>query len=1043
MADSTPDVTVNITGSIEGLRKSLAEASSMVDNWSKQKVSASTPDITSSIPKGRSGGGGSGGGGGGGSSSSGAGEAFGNQTANISQLLRLALRKYVSTNNSQDTAGIKALTTAAEKAAHGGGHKTTASIEPLKQAVAEAGESVGAAMKNAIDQSTPAQAEPLDQSNVKITDLGGSGSGPKAGAGIVLPDYDNPEVQLNALQMKGKQLAKEWRKVTANGDMSSEKANLIKEAMKSVHTQIKASTASGTKQPAQGQVLPALPTQGTDEQVREAMLEQGKELDKLLSKYQALGLGGSAAASLIAERVSFINTQLMAHEEELAKAAAKAPKPKEVKPPKEAKEVPQPKPPKEVIPKEIVQKIKPEVDTKPAVEGTVKLYDAMKLLKTVGVDTGKVGSTITSLNGMSAAAKNSSSKLLAVAAVALPVVVGVTAIGAAVTATTSLVTHSISKINAYTKELTALSNVLGGDKAAKAAMKGSYSAAKLGIDPAEIRKMLPELEAKGRGELSGGAGMELITQVTANLDPSRFAAFASAIADSYDSIRTSGTMSPSMLNSLVQLGMISGNSARQIEIMQRQGANGKQVWAALQQSLEDAASGGTKAGDSLGVAMAKIKATLSSSWSQALVSIGAKLQASLGPAMQKIQAGLQLLLPMVQQAAAWVGNMLGGFAAWIGGAIEGAIQGIVTLKNMFMSGDIKEFVLLGVSFALLSAADSFLNALAVGFQMVGTIVLQTMSLLVKGSFWSAIGNLAMSVVYMALAGITNLGSIIFDSLNPVMNWLYALFDMMGTNLAGHVMYAVASVKSALGIEGADIEKKVAQDMKDYTLDDAVKKREESGENDRRSGMATAADELAKEWADKGLAKGKEGATQAGQALSEAGKVKPFGDGDYYKPDAFKGMTDELGGKMSALMEKNAGAEIKLPKNTKVDIPDVALKDAFGQGGPKSVADSLQSVGGGGGFFASMSVDEKILEENKKQTALMQRQAGKTPKLDVNGNPAVTKTGNVAGAFGGKEGQGATELSVLIGIQDLVGTIVSLLSAGKSAAPSGGSLVTVR
>jgi len=102
-------------------------------------------------------------------------------------------------------------------------------------------------------------------------------------------------------------------------------------------------------------------------------------------------------------------------------------------------------------------------------------------------------------------------------------------------------------------------------------------------------------------------------------------------------------------------------------------------------------------------------------------------------------------------------------------------------------------------------------------------------------------------------------------------------------------------------------------------------------------------------------------------------------------------------------------------------------------------DSLQEVGGGGNV-AGVSVEDKILAENKEQTAELRKlnhPKGKSGKVG-------DTTGDMSGAFGGKGEEGKVSNNTLL--TSINGTLLSILSAmvgTTKATQNVGTLVTTR
>lgn len=938
-----PEVTVNISGSIEGLKKSLADASAMVDNWAKTKIV--TPDISVPTPKPAKGGGPGG-------------------------------------------------------TAHGGSQSESIDIDKMAKAIGEA----------------------IDYSKVNIKTHQGSKSTLPLDE---LPSHSDPAIQLAALISFNDRLAEIYEKLDAAGRGTSDRANKVAESMDSSAMEIERLTGMGYKpaKPSGNQGgLPAIPSMHTDEEQYDALLEQGKLLDALLAKYQSLGQGGSDAAKVLEERVGYINASLEDLDAKLGKSVETAKKPvKEAKPP------PLPEPPPI-----------PDPGNKVA-ESLERVQRGIQLVNSAGVRTGSLGTLASRLRMMTASAGAAIPAILGVAAVAGVLVVSVVAVTAAIAGAIKMMKDGIAVAKAYALEMAVISNALGSTEAsASASATIDKVTAGTGIDPAKLRALLPELEAKGRGKLSGEGGLSMVATVAANLDPSKVQEYGSAIASAADSIYQSGTVTEGALQSMVQLGMISGEAARELVTLQRTGVTGKQVWSELQQAMNEAAYSGEDATKSVGSLMDRLSMGIGSAWDKTLRAIGDRITTAIGPALEKLIVQFEQFLPHIEGVANYAMDLMEGVLSWVSGVLSGAAKGLSALQSMFQNGDIHKFMELGMSLALVAAANTFVNNLARSYQFLADVILQPFRLVTNGSFWEGLGSTLMAIVYSAMAVISSVQSVAFNALSPVINWLAVTFDLIGSKFAGWILTAVSKLPKVL-LGGKDSKDALAAEGK--ALRNKTREQSEAEVKGGRIGSAmadikAAASELTTEWATKAGAAAKDGLTGVGKGFWESSALSRVGD--HKTPDLLKGTMDELKGQMGALIDKNATPfEFDKP-----DFPSFDLDKSIGQGGPKAVVDSLQSVGGGGGFFASLSIEEKILEENKKQTQLLGKGLeGKTPMVGPEGN--TQRTASVSGAFGGgADDKGPTATTILLGISALVGAILGELRSSGGGSKQG-SLVTVR
>jgi hypothetical protein len=151
-------------------------------------------------------------------------------------------------------------------------------------------------------------------------------------------------------------------------------------------------------------------------------------------------------------------------------------------------------------------------------------------------------------------------------------------------------------------------------------------------------------------------------------------------------------------------------------------------------------------------------------------------------------------------------------------------------------------------------------------------------------------------------------------------------------------------------------------------DELNKKAEDSGKGRMSDGLYDQAGNFAGAAVTHGL----DAITSSAKAAWETSAQKKLLDGEYEAPDMLGNQMDKVAAEMKKIMDRHASPKSEGDEDGE-DAPFVVpeMVDHFGQGGPKSIADSLQSIGGGGNA-AGLSIDEKILEEAKKQNIYLER-----------------------------------------------------------------------
>lgn len=600
----------------------------------------------------------------------------------------------------------------------------------------------------------------------------------------------------------------------------------------------------------------------------------------------------------------------------------------------------------------------------------------------------------------------------AIAAVAVALV-GVAAVVAAAAVAFHVLKEAINAATEAQLKYAKMSGQLGSLKGAVVAVEGIELAVRgTGVDKDSLLALTETLTLRAREQLLEGPGLDLLVKASARLDPSKAGEYGSAIGAALDSIATSPNSMEGPIEKLNQMGLITDKAARAYLAFGAAGANAEQRVDELNRILKENANGADGANNSMGALMDKLQLGISSTWSSMLEKMGGKIAEKIGPGFGKLTAYIGQFIPKLMQIAEWIGEVLGSLASWVGGALEAAANGLNMLIGMFKSGDIKMFAYLGLAWAFTKAVDLLINGVAIGLEFAAYSIMAPFKLIANGDFWSGVGNILKGLGLGLVAIFMGLGATLFNALNPILNWFGAVFELIGHKLGMTVMSAVKYLPaSLLGGEAAKDKiwnKTKEEDKNPLTLQRIKERREQDGSNENANVDAAAelTVEMGKEAADL-LAKGLGQATTAGKDASQFTQ-------DYKTPDLLSGAADNIARGMAGIAADN----FTMPKpKPEEEEKRKKLGDVTAQGGPNSVVDSLQAVGGGGNA-AGMSIEEKILDENKKQNEKLGVIAGKTivDKVDVPGmfsgfknlvtpdtkpKKSFLDTVNVGGMFGEK------------------------------------------
>lgn len=787
-----------------------------------------------------------------------------------------------------------------------------------------------------------------------------------------------------------------------------------------------------------GQSLPSLP----DLNDKNALLEQGKLLDELLAKYEKLGIGGSYAAMVLAERISYIDAAL----EELV---SKEPVAKEPKPPKEprlARESAPPKPPKperEAAPE-------PEPESVSMAQAARAGGNLVRLANSAGLPTGNLATLLTQSGQLSASWASMSATLAplipALATVAVTIGVVVVAVLAAVAAIGAIISITKQATQAAAEaelQYIKLSGALGSISKAKIAVEEvELVTAGTGVNPESILALHETLSRRAREVLLQGPGLELLVKASARLDPQSAGKFGEAIGNAYDTLRTNPAGVISNIEELNKLGLITDEAAGSLERMSRIGVNSKAVWAALYTEIHKNSEAAGNADKSFGNLMNRLGNDISSTWNQMMKAMGEGVMSSLGPTFEGLLTSIETMKPKLIDIAKTVGEYLGGIASWVSGVINWAMDSMSTLTNLFKNSELGDFVAQSLMRGFLIATNSLLNGLAFAVQYTADLFVAGFQILGSADFWGGIGDMLIGAVHSMFGALAGITSVLFDGLNPVIGWIMDVVSMVTNTLVGALMRVAASAM----IPGKDRDDmwNNGGEMMDSTLEGEKKKREAAEAASVGGGMMKAiADEgkaIAKEQNDKAKGRYDSGFAGMEKAASESTGAVSLNNPRYYKPDAFTDQIDTLGKSLDEMWNRNKPSEAEAKeKDKKIEIPE--MKDAFGQSGPKSVADSLQSVGGGG-MAAGMSLQERMLDENKEQTKHLRKIAG-DGTASISTVNTTDATSSVSGVFGGGKGEGDPNTTLLASINSTLYSILSAMISSKGSSGASGSLVTIR
>lgn len=213
------------------------------------------------------------------------------------------------------------------------------------------------------------------------------------------------------------------------------------------------------------------------------------------------------------------------------------------------------------------------------------------------------------------------------------------------------------------------------------------------------------------------------------------------------------------------------------------------------------------------------------------------IAAKLGPILEYAASKLEGVLPMLEST--------------IGSWIDGAKTVVMTLYNAFQAGDLGEMLWLSLKIGIMKTIDFALGMAKGAVAVIGEVLGQTLSVLLTGNFWKALGNsiigafeyagnkgleIFMNVFEQPLKFLQDGFTFIFDQLHETISRLFGSFVEVMSKLPGKTgemfkkihpeIYHSSSMEkiqsqsgkpTLFGVSGEDARKSAEQGAKNIAL----------------------------------------------------------------------------------------------------------------------------------------------------------------------------------------------------------------------------------
>jgi hypothetical protein len=230
----------------------------------------------------------------------------------------------------------------------------------------------------------------------------------------------------------------------------------------------------------------------------------------------------------------------------------------------------------------------------------------------------------------------------------------------------------------------------------------------------QIEEAAKQLQNMGAGALISQNGFTLIGDAAAAVDPNQFLSIALALGRVSNAI-TTGDRIPYAVQEIINMGVVSKEARRQLDLMMAGGSSGAAIWNVIQEDLKRSAGTMNTMRNSWDGALQGMKNTLG----EAMESAGTPLIEALAPAIDSAADLIRDIIPIATKLAT--------YGAEFFGHVNNAIKG---MREAVQSGQLGEY--LKLSFEI--GAKDAVNALAGVAKYFGQALQIVMDDMGTGSF---------------------------------------------------------------------------------------------------------------------------------------------------------------------------------------------------------------------------------------------------------------------------------------------------------------------
>ena len=565
----------------------------------------------------------------------------------------------------------------------------------------------------------------------------------------------------------------------------------------------------------------------------------------------------------------------------------------------------------------------------------------------------------------------------------------------------------------------------------------------------QVVGMSKTLQAMTGGALASGAGLRLVGDTAAALNPDELERFSLHMGRMFTQIKNGQAFGES-LKELGEMGAISGDVAVKLKKMQDAGADGEAIWATARGEFEKNSGAMKDLSQTAGGSMS----TLVGTFNDVLADAFRPITDALTPVMADLTAGLETMRPI-----------LIGIGEKIGAAVTKLKQGVQFLFSVFSGGDLGSLIANSLKLGGMTFVNWFFGVMKAVFDFLPRLWKAEFAILASPSFWvgvlevfAGVGQILAGAAAVFTGHVIQAGAEFFGFISAVgtfvKDFFVNAFILAGNALLGLILegaQVLIDVGNKLHFPGMDKAQEIVENVQSGlagSTEDATNVIGGLGEEftKNKESAAKAVDTFGQDLVNEGKLEFEKGLTGASEGFNKVGskvgeKFSESFDGFTVEPaDIFD--TGPIKDKLGGLVNDHWPAETD---EAAKDVADGAKKtgDSIADAvNPDAVVDSLTKIGGGGNIFVAAAEASQsasgggglggaavgLSPAEKGRQVIAQHEANLATKAEsLNGSATASSKGlGAGGSVGGDPG------TALLGqINEKMSRVIELMSSPTS------------